>query len=259
MSRRTEADLCAAFRDQLEPGWRVYPEFAFGSESWDMLLVLESLREPTAEEARRDKWRERRGRAPLEIGTQVGIEAKLRGGCPVLEQALPADFWDVEEQAGPDFRAVLVPKASRDFCAIAARLGLVVLETEPRTNSYLGPDAARLERHLRDCACWPHEKRHKLPEIVVDGPAGVPSPVQMTRWRIQAIRLCIRLRDRGWVARQDFRELGISPTTWYHRWLEKGEKDGRRQRWVAMDGFEPFDERHPDAAQQLREKYGEAV
>lgn len=256
MAKRTEAGLCATFRTQLEPGWAVYPEFAPGrDEGWDMLLVLEQAREPTAEERVYDAWR---GGGPLEPGTQLGVEAKLRCNCTVLEQALPCDLWDVEDQAGPDFRAVLVPKASQDFAALARRLGVVVLEAEPSRNSYLGPVASRLEIYLRNQAPWPHRARHKLPDVIVDGPAGVPSPVQVTRWRIQAIRLCILLRDRGWVTRQDFRRLGISPSTWYHRWLVMGERVGRQQRWVAADGFEPFDERHPDAARQLREKDEEA-
>jgi hypothetical protein len=236
----------------------VYPEFAesaYNGSSWDMLLVLEQARPPSEQEAR---WGLHERESPLGPGTQIGVEAKLRCNCAVLEQALPPDFWDVEEQIGPDYRAVLVPHATAHFASLAGRPGIVVLEAEPKTNSYLGPVAGRLERELRRCAAWPHEARHKLPEVIVDGPAGVPSPIQMTRWRIQAIRLCIRLRDRGWVTRQDFRELGIGPTTWYHRWLVKGEKVGRQQRWVATDGFEPFDERHPDAARQLREKDEEA-
>jgi len=251
--RRTEADLCARFRAQLEPGWTVHPEYAAGVESWDMLLVLDSRREPTARESRADK-RWGGSYAPLSAGTQVGIEAKLRANVTVLRQALPCDWQDVEVQPGPDFRAVLVPKATEDFRYVSKQLGIVVLEAEPKVNGYLGPVATRLERHLRSCVAWPHESRHRLPEVTVDGPAGVPSPVQMTDWRIRAIKLCIRLRDHGYVTRGDFVELGISTTTWYHRWLEKGERVGRRQHWVAKECFVPFDERHPEAAAQLREK-----
>ena len=248
MTKRTEAGLCAAFIEALEPGWTVYPETA----GWDMLLVLEERREYTAMEKR---VRLRCGQDyPLESGTQVGIEAKLRGNFKVLSQALPSIAWcDVEEQAGPDFRAVLIPKGSSEFKEIAAALSLVVIEMEPK-GDYPPPFADRLESVLRHRTCWQHSRHHKLPEIVPDTPCGVPSPRTMSRWKIGAVRLCMRLRERGFLQRADFNEFGISTTAWYHRWLVKGEKFGRVQQWVAKPGWVPWDEQEPGVAEQLRAK-----
>lgn len=253
--KRTEADLCSAFIDALEPGWTVYPETA----GWDILLALEQRRPSTATEARAEKWTHRCTH-PLEPGTQLGIEAKLRGNCTVLRQALPGLSWcDIDEQPGPDFRAVLVPRASPDFGTIAAALGLIVIEGEPGRNAHLGPVAGHLESMLRHRPVWDHSRRHKLPEVVPDVPAGVPSPSTLSRWKIQAVRLCVLLRDRGFLTHVDFKQHGVSTTRWYHNWIVKGDKVGRIQRWVARPGWVPWDETHAGVAAQLREKDAKAT
>ena len=251
--KRTEADLCAAFVDSLEDGWIVYPETC----GWDLLLVLNQRRKLTKSE----RFARRHGTDhPLEPGTQVGVEAKLRGNVTVLRQALPDLEWcEVEAQAGPDFRAVLVPKASGDFHAVARSLGLVVIEMESSRFGYGSDTPGRLESVLRYRRCWPHDRRHTLPEVIPTVPAGVPSPVVMSRWKIAAIKLCMRLRDRGFVTRSDFNELGLHTSTWYHRWLEKGEKVGRTQQWVKVKGWKPWDQIHPEVVAQLEAKRAEAT
>jgi hypothetical protein len=251
--KRTEADLCRRFIDDLEDGWTVYPETC----GWDMLLVLEKPRELSVPEQR--VWQHSRD-LPLAPGTQLGIEAKLRCNCTVLRQALPRRMYtDVEDTTGPDFRAVLVPKVSGDFATVARHLDLVVLEGEPHPERYRGPDAKRLEQLLRHARAWPHMKQYELPEIVPRCEAGVPSPSTLSRWKVAAIKLCLRLRANGFVTRSDFNELGLSTSIWYHRWVVKGERVGRVQRWVREPGWTPWDEVHADEAAQLLAKDAEAT
>jgi hypothetical protein len=244
-TRRTEAGLCNEFRDQLEPGWIVYPETC----GWDMLLVLTEPQELTP------RQRLIRGRRVatqrLGAGTQVGIEAKLRANSTVPRQALPDNDWrDVEQQCGPDYRAVLLPKAGADFRLVAGRLDIIVLTPE---ESYLGPVAGRLESVLWRSNAWPHDSREPVPDVVPDVPAGVPCPVKLTRWKLGAIKLSIRLRAKGFLVRADFKEFGVNPGTWYHRWLQADGKDPRSRglKWVAAPDFTPFDEQHPGVVAQL--------
>lgn len=75
-----------------------------------------------------------------------------------------------------------------------------------------------------------------LPPVVPSGPAGAPAPRPLTRWRVQAIRLCIRLRERGHVTSEDFRELGVAAATWRDRWVRRAGFEGSRARYVAVEG-----------------------
>lgn len=249
MKKRTEAALCAEFVDKLEPGWTVYPETC----DWDLLLVLT---EPQPLTDSQHRVYDRTAIKRLEAGTQVGIEAKLRANCTVLRQALPGTSWcDTENTAGPDFRAVLVPKAGGDFRCVAEHLGIVVLTTE-KPGGYRSPVAGRLEQLLWHSTAWHHARRYKLPEVVPDVPAGVPSPVKLTRWKLGAIKLSMRLRHKGYLVRADFKEFGIDPGRWYNSWLQPDGKvrGGRGLRWVAAPDWTPFDEQHPGAVAQLEEQ-----
>jgi hypothetical protein len=249
--RRTEAALCTEFVEKLEPGWTVYPETC----DWDLLLVLTEPQPLTSKQRR--VFGRRVDVQRLEPGTQIGIEAKLRANCTVLRQALPCRYtWkDIEEQQGPDFRAVLLPKAGADFGAVADALNIVVLSMEPK-NSWQKCPASELEAVLWHRTAWPHADREELPDIVPDVPAGVPSPVKLTRWKLGAIKLSMRLRHKGYLVRADFKEFGVDPGRWYNDWLQPGGKvpKGRGLRWVAAPGWTPFDELHPGAVAQLEEQ-----
>lgn len=193
MAFATEADLVQTFLAVLEKqdrrrDWTVYPETA----GWDIVLV------------RTD-------------GTQVGIEAKLSLNAKVIDQALEGQHSRFSGSDGPDYRAVLVPagKVQHHLGNICAATGIKVLTLKPMDQVYSQwldlPDPA--SKHCR----WPHwcpSTRLALPDYIPDVRAGVASPIQLTPWKIKAIKLLIVLERQGFVTRADMKALEISPTRW---------------------------------------------
>lgn len=209
---KTEAELCAAFAKVSEAaGWTVYAETA----GWDQLLVDAD-------------------------GQQIGVQAKLRPNIAVLHQAIE---YDHPERHGPDFRAVLVGSNDAAFEWIARRLRLICIA--PQWGKEIRfPTLAAYEDFRRA-----PKQRHKLPEFVPDVPAGVPCPVQLTAWKVKAIRLCAVLRSQGYVTRADFKRFGLDYRRWFSgepSWL-RCEQDGR---WVP-DGKRLPDEDHPKVAAEI--------
>lgn len=235
----TETELCAEFMAWArEQGHRCYPEWA----GWDILVETKQ-------------------------GLQVGIEAKTSASMKVLAQALKPQ----EHMTGPDYHAVLVPKASGDFHAVARSLRIWVIEWDrvsmifggrPIRHRLLRQFATQLDQlrpHWHDAKRWHHGKQHEPPPVEeLNAPAGVPSPSGLTWWKVQAIKLCLRLETNGYVTTSDFKALGISAgATWINRWIEwDGTKLGRHHRYVAI--AKPMDPRpdtlHPEVATALREK-----
>lgn len=191
----SETDLVQAFCTMLPPrdGWVAYHETA----GWDLLLVNPA-------------------------GLQVGFEAKLSLNAKVLEQALPGVWTDTN---GPDYRAVLVPADScqHHLTTIARHLGIVVVtvtpgKREPYSTRYPHfhpslPDESYSWLH-RDWPNWCPVERCKLPEYVPDVTGGKAAPVQLSPWKIKAVKLLILLERHGSVSRRDMKALGISPTRW---------------------------------------------
>jgi hypothetical protein len=201
-----EADLVAAFCGCIDPAkwernaaraprWTAYHETA----GWDLLLVHQVH------------------------DVQIGIEAKLSLNPKVLEQALPG-HWSGER--GPDFRAVLVPEdgLQRHMCQIATHLGIVVITVRARrswrANSAAGyefsPELPDLQGRYRagEWPDWCPTERCRLPEYVPDVSGGHASPIQLSIWKIKAIRLLVLLDRFGSVTRKDMAALEISPTRW---------------------------------------------
>jgi len=222
----SEEELCSWFGElATKDGWTVYPETA----GWDLLLVKDHV--------------------------QIGVEAKLRANVDVLAQALRPGI----ENDGPRFHAVLVPKAGRAFLEVARTLRVVTfdrraLESDAHLYWYR-QDGHALIRPPFEWFAWNHPDPAELPPIVPDVPAGVPSPRTLTKWKIGAIRICLRIRARGWVAKRDFTELGVSPSHWYRKWLKAGERDGRGYRWVPCPlpcgGYEDHAAAHRGVVDQL--------
>jgi hypothetical protein len=76
-------------------------------------------------------------------------------------------------------------------------------------------------------------RRHDLPEYVPDVAAGSSSPIQLTKWKIAAIKIAITLERRGYVTRLDFKKQGID----HRRWLAVGTNwlravDGKFVAWA---------------------------
>lgn len=246
---KTEAELCQAFLSCIPKAWVAYPE----SCGFDIVLVHK------------------------ESGAQIGIEAKLTLNAKVLVQVTE----NRERLAqGPDFRAVLVGKIVAENAIIAGRLGVKILTLVPRRDprgyshclprgypesdwvvnrggDWL-PEFAEYKPH-RGLSWWSGRdwedeapvERLKLPDYVPQVAAGVPSPVKLTDWMIQAIRMCILVQRLGVVSAKHFKDLKLSQSRWSEgRWLEK---DSTRGLWRAGRNFpaETFRKTHPVSWAQI--------
>lgn len=227
----TESHLCDVFVEQLRkraPEVAVHPEV----DSWDLLLVV-----PAATAAR---W----WRCAVEgADVRVAIEAKLRPGIPLLAQALHR----LRRYARrPDGAALLVPLRTLPLEEVAFALGFAVWS--PGRDYLFAPPW--LEGDSRP--------RIEPPEFEVPHlRAGAPAPRPLTQWRERAIRLCLRLRERGFVTSADFRELGISPRWWTGPGgvlVRDGEDEKRRRRFVARAGAELPDAGWEAVAEQIRDR-----
>lgn len=189
----TETDLCAAFIKALPKEWTPYAETA----GWDTLLVRNS------------------------DGFQIGIEAKLKFNALVLQQSLEEyGAWHADS-AGPDCRAVLVPDGESSLKPLADYIGITVIRMRvPRGwsgPSFLPslPSEGRHDKYSNDqWHEWCPTKRHKLPDYVPDVAAGASAPVQLTEWKIRALKLLILGETQGFVTRADFKFLGLDHRRW---------------------------------------------
>jgi hypothetical protein len=187
----TEAELCDEFSAIARAhGFFVYPE----TSDFDLLLVA----------GPRCKG--------FQEGDQVGIQAKLRANINVLYQALPRSI----RASAPHYYAVLVPSAHLDviFREIASRLKISVISD--LRHEYRKFDFARLAlwRHEPIQTCW-------TPDCEVESmQGGKPAPVQLTKWKQAALKLCAIAQERGFVTKRDFARLGVSMQRWVTaRWV----------------------------------------
>lgn len=251
----SEAALCDCFIESIRTigGWTVYPETA----GFDILAVYDKT------------------------GHQLGVEAKLQLNAKVADQILP-DHWmgycDDGVQ-GPDFRAVIVPGITDASEGIAKMLGILGVQvwTPERDqawmdgslkatfsflrsfgrNNYRGVDGKMRgnDRRAYDVSdgplmrwdtCW-HDwnpaRRCELPEIVPTVRAGVPAPIQLTPWKIGALRVLADLEVRGYVTANSVRDRGVDARRFCASdgWLES-LGDGR---W-GIGKMPRFDQQHPD-------------
>ena len=184
--------MVAEFIGRLERGrhlekWTVYPETA----GWDLLLVHKN-------------------------GFQLGLEAKLTLNNKVVAQALKgqSSYWCKTD--GPDYRGVLVPNIGKqqhlgEICQ-ALGIGIITMGTEDHGICHF-IDLPYDSEYCR----WPNwgsMQRCPLPDYIPDVEAGRASPIQLTDWKVRAIKLSIILDRRGWITRDDFRAVKISPTRW---------------------------------------------
>ncbi|TAI67610.1 hypothetical protein [Bradyrhizobium sp. Leo170] len=234
----TEADLCKRFISALPEGWTPYNEHA----GWDILLVRNA------------------------DGFQIGIEAKLRFGTDVINQCLEEYGAYDADRMGPDCRAVLVPyDAPGGFGLICAYIGLTIIRVRSQQQTDALPRFYRPEvfepglpgdkhginqKHWYE---WAPAHRHRLPDYVPDVVAGSPSPVQLTDWKIAAIKIAIILEKRGFLIRADFKHVNID----HRRWLPSGNG------WLVLDGgvyrasrgFPDFKVQHPRVYGEIAADY----
>lgn len=228
----TEAELCTAFIDWVKkengcarrgvaaPVWTPYAETA----GFDILLVADD-------------------------GTQIGIEAKLKFNMKVLAQTLP-DCWDYyADRPGPDYRAVLVPKFDSDQERICGALGLLMISTKGWGREFR-PDMtpARSDLNATMWHSWNPSERCKLPEYLPDVQAGCPAPLQLTEWKVKALRILATIDARGYVTKQDFKTHRVDPRAWvgHQGLLIPGAHPGQFIRGKAN-----FDKHHPVVFSQI--------
>ncbi|MBR0998776.1 hypothetical protein ABIF65_003742 [Bradyrhizobium japonicum] len=228
----TEADLCKRFIASLPEGWTPYAEHA----GWDILLVRNA------------------------DGFQIGIEAKLRLNSHVITQSLEDYGIWCADRAGPDCRAVLVPWGEFGFETICKYIGITIIHVKPASDDrprwapafdpYLpGENHGRAE----DWPEWAPAQRHVLPDYVPDVVAGSPSPVQLTEWKIAAIKIAVILEKRGFLIRADFKHVGID----HRRWLPSATG------WLSLDAgryiqgphFPRFKKQHPRVYDEIAADY----
>lgn len=188
----SEADLVQAFcadlaKSRAGPDWTVYHE----TGGFDLLLVHEKT------------------------AIQLGIEAKLSLNVKVLTQAMPHRYG---QDDGPDYRGVLVPFGATQagVAELAEWLGLGIISfRKPDRYSkayYPLPDENGAWEH--GWHPWLPTRRCTVPDYIPDVVGGKRSPLQLTDWKIRAIKLLILLDKRGFVTRADLKVLGLSPSRW---------------------------------------------
>lgn len=225
MKFESEAHLCETFIKAVPKGWTVYPETA----GFDIVLV------------RND-------------GIQVGVEAKLQFNVKVLEQA--SETGSCWRHDGPDYRAVLVPAYATDnLCTLAKRLAVTVLRCAPekvsRQNQFEPGLPVPGQDYRSDWFDICPAQQLMLPDYVPRVKAGVPSPIQLTNWTINSMRLMVILERRGFITRRDLEALRLSPSRWASNqgYLEKGEVRGQ---WVASKHMPRFPEVHPEVWAEIQ-------
>ncbi|GAB3305829.1 hypothetical protein [Luteimonas notoginsengisoli] len=256
----TEAALCDCFLESLRAigGWTAYPETA----GFDILAVYDKT------------------------GHQLGIEAKLALNAKVADQILPDHYMGYHDEGvpGPDFRAVIVPCTTAANAGIAKMLGILGVQVwaPAREQRWTDGDLVDSFTFLRafsrhtytdvhgkvvnadrrahdtndgpllawDMAWhdWNPPKRCELPEIVPCVRAGVPAPLQLTPWKIGALRVLADLELDGFVTAKSVRDCGVDARRFCASdgWLEQLGSG----RW-GRGKIPAFDQQHPEAYAEL--------
>lgn len=223
-----ESDLCSTFLGMVDAKiWTPYAETA----GWDILLVRKV------------------------DGYQIGIQAKLSLNLDVINQTLEYHSHWMHALEGPDVRAVLIPEGpTGKLGGICQYLGLVVFQMQsPAWHSKVNfhpwlPGDPSKEPHFPE---WCPVRRHPLPEYVPDVVAGSPSPVQLTEWKIKAIKLCILMHKNGSVTRADFEHLKLDPRRWVSdRWIISSGK-----RTFVAGKMPEVEKQHPKVFKQIKSEF----
>lgn len=221
----TEAEMCARFIGALDKGWTAYAETA----GWDILLARDA------------------------DGFQIGIEAKLKMNTHVINQAIEHSVYWVDH-AGPDCRAIMVPENEGGFDQIASYIGITVIRVRaPYERGVSGPAFTPYLPRLKDEWLrsewheWCPTKRHQLPDYIPDVVAGASAPIQLTKWKVAAIKIAITLEQRGFVTRDDFKKHGIDHRRWLtpNGWLR--HENGRYLAGIMPD----FRTQHPKVYEEI--------
>lgn len=228
----TEVDLCARFIEKLPDEWIAYAE----TGGWDIVLVRKA------------------------DGFQIGIEAKLKLNLQVINQAIEDHgYWHSVGQ-NPDCRAILVPAGEGGFGRIASYIGVTIIYVYPpdefehggmrsKRGPFFTPNLPKIGETLyrHEWHEWCPIQRVALPAYIPDVKAGASAPVQLTEWKIAAIKIAITLERRGYVTRSDFKEHRIDHRRWLTPtgWLRV--KDGHYIKGSMPD----FKKQHPRVYKEI--------
>jgi len=209
---KLESDMCNELINYANHfNWISYPE----QGGWDILLVRNNI--------------------------QVGIQAKLRPTIKVLSQAL------TQENNGPHYRAIAIGnshfKEKEDFAKIAFNLRLIFIDMGVHPDFWLHiPKRYNMWKHYRHLT----KKVLWVPPFVPNLKAGIPSPKNVSPWKIASIKLELIAKEKGWVSIIDARnvvqqEVPIERSKSYSRTLLQSyfkctkEKDPRNKnckKWI---------------------------
>lgn len=196
----------------------------------------------------------------IEHGDTVAIEGKMHATLKLLSQALPP--WHQlypprVATAGADWYAVLVPSCSREFRTLAIAVGVMAFVFPSESSQ-----RQRWER--RD---WPTEYRVPgvrpldLPPPVIMQ-AGLPGPRAVSRWKVEAVRLCLLAlsRERRELRTSDFLGTRVRvPTFQRNGWVVYLGRDGRDHIYQLSDDPTRPDLAYPELVTALREEEAAAA
>jgi len=94
-------------------------------------------------------------------------------------------------------------------------------------------------------------RRCPLPEYVPDVVAGASAPIQLTNWKIRALRLAILLGETGYLTRDDFRAVDVDIRRWIDgsRWLVP---DPAGRGFIAGPRLPDFKGQHPRVWEEIK-------
>jgi hypothetical protein len=293
----SEAEIADATRAALESlGWEVHPECG----GWDLLAVARKVKVPWYGDLRPG---DTLGiECKLDAGTVTGLESLLRqtlwspvGDLPFDKvgtgldrqqardkgEALPSppvvDF--MRPMGGPHFRAVVAARISgletwKDQCVLTvtaaireshydAGTGVRVIDgwrrlTAEEFSRSLDPAWGSTMLPRREPQSPP-----RVPKVVVDVPAGVPSPQTSSPWKVAAVEVMLKLRAGEPMTSAEIQAMGINPRRLIDTGciVDSGQRRGRAYLWTAGDGHAPYgregvppDLRWPEIAEALRRK-----
>jgi hypothetical protein len=250
----TEAEIATLTRSTLESiGWIVHPE----TGGFDLLAVA-------TERVRMHR---------VQVGDVLGVECKLDAGTlagveSLLRQTLPKPpppRWQEHEPEwnfyapsfGVHWRAAV---SARFRCAeIFRRWGVAPVEAATYSGERHSLESFVRVFHLPGIRFRP-AKTPWVPEVVIDVPAGVPSPQTSSAWKVAAVRTMLRLEAGELLTSEDFRAVGLNPGTFSERkWIaDSGKRKGRSYLWTVGLGKKgwgpPPHLAHPEIAAALRAK-----
>ena len=84
-----------------------------------------------------------------------------------------------------------------------------------------------------------------------DVTAGASGPIQLTPWKVCALRVIAHLETYGAITRKEIKEIGCDPTRWCQHWL--APHSDRSGVYVIGPKMPRFDQQHPRVYAEIRD------